>query len=529
MQLVEPTLDGNPIALEPSPENQVVPQPEAKRSRNYIVRHWVGDLPLWISYWVNLILLATAIPLGATAMLAPAIEGWSLRTVAIYHVSYLLMAIALWLWGIVGVWQSADRHVSRGGSGTWATLAKVAVVLGAISVSGQLATSIGPQLKEFGLIAIGSDPIGDYRITILNDGKSAHIRGMLREGSARDIARVLEATPAVTTIVLSSNGGRLAEAKAIAEIVKARAMNTYVDDKCISACTFIFIAGKDRAAYAKARIGFHAPSTPGTDRNLAEGSRQYARDVYRSADLPDWFIKRALADQEIWYPTREELIRARVLTRVAFNRESTVLFSTFSSKEELALGMRGEELFRAIANRFPDVFDQALEKGWAVKTAGGKDGEILTAMRSTIDQAHGRLLKAGDDRMRESFTLIILEQLRAAKSVSPAACEKLLHSQIDPSTIFPQELIIKEKRWLLENLAKTPSRTKARDKRTIQDAVNAVLDRLPRNYLPVLANLEKHRNQPALVCDATIALYTAAMQQPPKSRAAALEGLFSQL
>jgi hypothetical protein len=91
-------------------------------------------------------------------------------------------------------------------------------------VAGQLATNLLPVLKEMTLIVLGKDPIGSYKATILSDGKSLSVTGTLRTGSAREIERLLDSAPAVKTMVLSSNGGRLLEGKLLATTVINRAI-----------------------------------------------------------------------------------------------------------------------------------------------------------------------------------------------------------------------------------------------------------------------------------------------------------------
>jgi hypothetical protein len=524
----QPTTGDLTDASQPTPAAAVPQETSPTGARNYVARHWRGALPLGISYWVNLILLGSLGPLALAYAVAAVTKDVPIRTSAFIFLSFVAFATATWLWGVVGVWRSADRHKARGGAPVWAVLAKIAVLLGMFSVAGQFSTTIGPQIREFGLLAIGKDPIGDYSITILSDGKSALIRGMLRVGSARQISSALDAAPGVSTIVLSSQGGRLAEAKVLADLVRSRGMNTYVEDVCLSACTFVFIAGRDRAAFRSARIGFHAPMAPGNDEQMSAAARGYAREVYLSAELPPSFINRALSSVEFWFPTREELIRNKVLTRITLDRESRIAFSHIESREEFALALRDNEILRAAQSRYPDIVNAAIDNGWKAKTNGSNDGEVLQAIRAVIGDLHARLAKEGDDQSREQFTRLIVDQAKAVRQVDARTCERLLRHGADVTAILPKSLIEQEQRWLLENLQRAPSLQSPRSQQQLRRALESVFGRLSREHMNVLANWDSYRGPPQQICDATIALYSEALRLPPAERYAALEGLLAQ-
>lgn len=492
---------------------------------NYVARHWRGELPLGVSYWVNLVLAATVAPAVLLhAFSVAAGERLPLRAVASIFVLYVLAALGLWLWGAAGVWRSAGRHVERGGRAGWALAAKVAVAIGAISTATHLYTRYGPQLVEFGLIAAGRDPIGEFTVRLLSDGQSVQVRGALREGSAEEIRRVLDTAPAVKTIVLSSQGGRLAEAKALAGLIRARGLDTYVEDMCSSACTFAFLAGKERVATRTARIGFHAPGFAGSDAAFEASGREFTRRIYAAAGLPDAFIEHALRvpNNEMWYPGRDELIQARVITRWSFGGESSAFASGVESKAELALQMRQSATFKAIEARYPDIFEAALERGWAAKQKGANDAAVTAAIRSAVSEVYARLLRDADDATLDSFAALMLRQAKAVRAVGYDVCERFLDSTLNISAVLPREYGEQEEAWLRGTLAHVEA--PARGAGTQEAAMKLLLSRLPSRYLPALLEPQKHRGNP-LRCDAAIALYDAAAAMEPAERHAALEKL----
>jgi hypothetical protein len=148
----------------------------------------------------------------------------SLRAGALAGFLIRLSRYCLWIWAIVGVFRSANRHRSRGGFPLWADVA---------------------------------------RLIVITDGTAIWLQGALGEGSAKEVESVLDKNNQVETVILSSPGGRLMEAEEIATRVKQRYLNTVARGSCLSACTYILLAGHHRSAAEAAKIGFHQPSFPG--------------------------------------------------------------------------------------------------------------------------------------------------------------------------------------------------------------------------------------------------------------------------
>jgi hypothetical protein len=116
-----------------------------KTRRSYFIRHWRGDLSLPLSYWVNLFLL-TLVMVFISALVSAFIDPTKgLATWAIGISLVGVFAIVATVWQIVGVWRSAGKHKIRGGSGFWAGAARVAVALGFLSFTSQLANNDIPQ------------------------------------------------------------------------------------------------------------------------------------------------------------------------------------------------------------------------------------------------------------------------------------------------------------------------------------------------------------------------------------------------
>lgn len=89
--------------------------------KKYVLAHWLGSLPLPISYWVNLVL-------------AQRVTGWLLEYLS-KHAPLLLVLVATLLiflsgiWSVVGAWRSASAY-SICNSKLWGHISKVTIVLG---------------------------------------------------------------------------------------------------------------------------------------------------------------------------------------------------------------------------------------------------------------------------------------------------------------------------------------------------------------------------------------------------------------
>jgi len=287
---------------------------------SYIGRHWRGNLPLSQSYWLNGFLSNLILMGMGIAFFALEKTGRSLRIIAVGFLLYIVLFLLTRVWAMVGVWRSAGRHAARGGSAGWGTVARVVVVLSLFGTLAQL-PAFGLQAKEYGLIAIGQDPLGSVAsLSLDGSGETLELKGILAAGVADRFEEKIQAAPNIKTVVLDSDGGRIFEALRMAKLIRAQGFDTRVERNCASACTFLLLAGKDRSAHRFAQIGFHQPDFPGISE--AERSQVIAdnRQDYVDAGIQPAFLDRAMSTppQEMWYPAHAELVEAGVLTAEEF-------------------------------------------------------------------------------------------------------------------------------------------------------------------------------------------------------------------
>jgi hypothetical protein len=104
----------------------------------------------------------------------------------------------------------------------------------------------------------------------------------------------------------------------MSDLIRVRGLNTFVAQDCMSACTIVFLGGKERMIFPSARIGFHQPAF----RGMTAASRA-AAIATEQARLQRFGLSREFAVRAntatpsgMWFPAHDELVREKVVTRV---------------------------------------------------------------------------------------------------------------------------------------------------------------------------------------------------------------------
>jgi len=193
------------------------------KDKSYIVRHWHGDLPIGISYWVNTVLvtliLTTLISVLVKIMnfnftFMP--EVFSLIIIAIWAILYVVTP-----WQIVGCWLSAENHIRDTNRYFWARIVQFLVFLGAINSIYLFFTTAWPQITEYTKIATRSDTSSKYTIRVLRQGTEIEVLGGIGFGLTDAISKHLEANPDIRVIHLNSLGGRVGEARILRDLIQS--------------------------------------------------------------------------------------------------------------------------------------------------------------------------------------------------------------------------------------------------------------------------------------------------------------------
>lgn len=172
------------------------------------------------------------------------------------------------------------------------------------------------------------------RIYLSADGETVYIIGAIMDESFLRFDALLIGAPKVKTVFLASPGGLTLEGRLIAALVRKRRLNTYVEHYCASACTQVFVAGRERTIGPQGELGFHQAVELEAQSKTSELVTPIARPLtlmtvfgingndtlrlaYEQAGIDQAFIAKALAcgHDDVWVPTIAELRQSHVITR----------------------------------------------------------------------------------------------------------------------------------------------------------------------------------------------------------------------
>jgi hypothetical protein len=284
--------------------------------KNYVIKHWRGELSLGVSFWVSYL----AINLGASLLLFKSLNHFfsetsllqvQLRVVFLYFAFFLLAP-----WQIVGLWRSAQHEILAKKAVFWPRSAQaICVIITAVLLWVSLS------LFEWTGMAF-HDGAYSYTVTVTNypeeESGEILVNGFVGPGIADRLENELVRQPKVSVISLNVVGGLLSEAEKMAKSIEKRELSTYVGNQCDSACTYAFIAGSNRILHPEAKLGFHSARLVGVD--WFDPRKGHENDDWKiflkRRGVRPKFIEKAFSvpSTEMWHPSLEELIQARVVT-----------------------------------------------------------------------------------------------------------------------------------------------------------------------------------------------------------------------
>lgn len=497
-------------------------------------RHYNGDYSLGRSYWVHLILIPGVVSVAGLGLGGWLSEDLPARYGSAAVLAMLALGIVIWFWAVVGTWASADKHVQRGGRAGWATAAKVMMVLGILRTLVDL-VGLMPVLHEHLEVAMGSQLGPETRLELRADGRSILLSGGINDGSAGQLGRALDMAPAVTTVVLSSNGGWIREGKLLAAVIRRHGLDTYVEGSCDSACTIAFLAGLDRAAAPTARLGFHASRSVGsaTVRPTAAETAEL-RTLYREAGLPEAFITRALdtSHADMWYPPHDTLFEAGVLSRRSLGGETAAMSTLVRSRDALVSGFLEQEMYRVLAERFPGDFDRLVEVAWTQMQQGATDAQVIAAARAELMEMLAPLMPLADDATLVAYQSLMQEQLEALRDRDVSACVEMAFPSGQPMGVIsnlPSGLAAREMDLMTSMLREAdPARRVIPSEEMIDRIALWATAEMTQDELDAFTDESAYASFPAsLRCGAAIRFFAGINTIPLAERANAIRVLYA--
>lgn len=205
-----------------------------------------------------------------------------------------------------------------------------------------LATSFAAQFPD---ASVAKEPLdGKFTLrgeTLIYDTETAAPEGEadITTDDVDVMLEMLRANPGIKTLELNSDGGSVWASEEMARFVIDFELDTIVSGECFSSCVTIFLGGKSRKMMLGARIGFHQTSwSPNSTKNYYEKWRE-DEDWETPFDFASWLYEdtqtevyedltymiergvdaafairtKGVRNDDDWYPSRLELVRAGVL------------------------------------------------------------------------------------------------------------------------------------------------------------------------------------------------------------------------
>lgn len=295
---------------------RAIAKPDA---HGFFLKYWNGEYSLPFSFWIVGILIAS-VTVGLIRQISdtPAIDVHSARLAGFQYVGLILGIYTLSIWKYVGLWRSASHHKQRGGSGFWAGLVRIMVIVVGLRLASLFVTFYAPMLEESVKMAVGIEDTPAFAIELHQNDTRLTLSGGLPFGTTEAIKQTLKQNPSIRLIELNSQGGRIGEAFALYDLIREKRLATYTGDVCASACTLAFLAGTRKYIGLHGQLGFHTSSVNGLSGiNFPEINADMRATLQRHG-LPEEFIDHALnvPSDRLWFPSHADLLKAHVIDAV---------------------------------------------------------------------------------------------------------------------------------------------------------------------------------------------------------------------
>ncbi|MBT3408979.1 zinc-ribbon domain-containing protein [Candidatus Woesearchaeota archaeon] len=421
-----------------------------EQNSSYFKKHWLGQLSLAKSYWINNVLFNAIFAL-IILLITKNINFTNNPTIPAFFMVILWISILIITpWILIGLWRSANNHIKKYNNTFWATIVKILVVLGWIQSIILYINSGIPQIIEFSKIALNKDSLPQYEIRILNKGKELEISGGIKFGLTNEVERYFKKYPNIKILHLNSIGGRISEAKKLSRIVKNKNITTYTSTGCYSACIDIFIAGKYRFINKNADLGFHQPSFPGMDASDLNSEIAKQEQFYINQGTKKDFIKKAFStpNNDLWKPSHFELLQANVITKVVDGSKFAVTDLYFwQDIKKLESSLLKIPLYQTIKIYEPKQFAKIVN----IINSSVKDGEnrikMFSKTRKIAQSLYLKYLPYSSNKALLNTTKLMIDEMKTLYEQDPIVCYNFSMGKLNnfnPNKYFTKELLKRE-------------------------------------------------------------------------------------
>lgn len=308
---------------------------------------------------------------------------------------------------------------------------------------------------------------GNAAITVSGDGRTVYIVGPIMDGSFLAFDALLQTAPLARTVYLASPGGLTIEGRLIAALVRKRQLGTYVESYCASACTQVFVAGRERVLGPQGELGFHqaigidergrtTASVAASQRALSPDSvfgvsgNDTLRLAYQTAGIAPGFITAALArpHDQMWLPPAAELSAARVITRQAARTELPPPPGA-QSPEQIEAALADLPLWQRAKGHLPAAYAEAAHAVWRRVNSGTPIDAAIGSARAGLVMAAWPLLARADERVAGAMLKLYADAARRQRLGGYPLCLTADLIADTPASLLDREFAGEEDRLLI--------------------------------------------------------------------------------
>jgi hypothetical protein len=488
---------------------------------NWFKLHWQGLLPLDLSYWVNVFAIGIALlfisPLFFQ-ILTDSEASLAFRGVTI--IAFYVVITGVVIWQLTGLYRSADKHTSRGGATGWAVMAKLMVLIGIGRYCYDMNQTGVPFILESGKLIVGTSRLPPLSIRVMNQGTEVELLGGLEFGTSNTLAQVLVNNPSIKIIHLNSMGGRIAEAKKLALLVKKNKLITYSKTQCLSACPIVFLAGKKKLLGNSAKLGFHSASFGDVSGSEVEELNKSLLYQLKEANVPSWFVKKVskISSEDVWNPSTDELIKAGVIDKVVDSGNYALSgVSDWDKTNTIDQELQKHEVYKSL-NEFDIQGYKAVREKMVVAI---KDGTPLNTLTTSVNrylyvERLNHYMQLGGDEEVILYMESQIAQMEYLRTDYPAKCASYTYPEVfdsniayDIPSLLPSEVNEKETVAFNSLIKSLSPENYIVDKDEQTKIITGVVEKMiavDSSYGDVLSNPTKYHEEPEKLCTVGIML-----------------------
>jgi len=285
--------------------------------KDYLVSHWAGHQSLTWVCCVNLLGIGAGLVFSLQELVPDVMSIIPDQSLLLF-VLLLIVSVALIAgWQIVGTVRTCHsewQETSAAGD-SWVIYLLSAIYACFLLVSlldlSKHNLAAPPESVPLPTTVLSHHSLGTREIIQLS--------GSLEFGLTRNLESMLQEYPAVTGLVLDSEGGVVSEARGVARVVRENNLSTRVDNRCYSSCTLIFISSDRRAIGPAGKLGFHQYAVADSKMVLqTDPDQEQARDadIFLDQGVSPEFVERLYSEphSSLWEPTRDEMLQFGLIT-----------------------------------------------------------------------------------------------------------------------------------------------------------------------------------------------------------------------